>query len=266
MNLSTLHSRLPKRSLLFIAVGLFLLSFVSAWYFKAQPSIEHQKKLLQHYVTTQQRDAQQLLRDSNLMRKLVLKTESVSEFQKLYRKEYGLFLFAETISDNQDILFWNNQKILPPTADFTYPDGYYFQHLENGYYVVSKTTLRFSGMSNNVVAYVLIPILNQYYVETDYLVTSFVHSSDAVNKISIWDQPTKDSIRSLNGSLLFFIKEVSHSHVAGTDLLTVVLRLTALLFLFIYTGLLAETIARRTRPLFGIGFLIFAFAVFMMLI
>ena len=147
MNLSTLHSRLPKRSLLFIAVGLFLLSFVSAWYFKAQPSIEHQKKLLQNYVTTQQRDAQQLLRDSNLMRKLVLKAESVTEFQKLYRKEYVLFLFAETISDNQDILFWNNQKILPPTADFTYPDGYYFQHLENGYYVVSKTTLRFSGMS-----------------------------------------------------------------------------------------------------------------------
>ena len=33
--------------------------------------------------------------------------------------------------------------------------------------------MKFSGMSNNIVAYVLIPVLNQYYLETDYLVTQF---------------------------------------------------------------------------------------------
>lgn len=266
MNLPELHSPFPKRSLLFFAVALFFLSFVSAWYFKAQPSIEHQQKLLQHYVLKQQKDAGQLLHDISLMRKLVLKTESLNEFKKLYEKEYGVFLFAETISDNQDLLFWNNQKILPPTADFSLKDGYYFQHLANGYYVVNKTTLRFSGMSNNVIAYVLIPVLNQYYIETDYLVTSFVHSEDAINKISIAGLPTGYPVKSLDGRNLFFIKEVSHPNVVTTDLLTVVLRLTALLFLFIYTGLLAELIGRRSRTLYGVLFLIFAFAVFRLLI
>lgn len=267
MNLPKLHSRLPRRSLLFIAVALFFLSFISAWYFKAQPSIEYQQKLLQQYVTKQQKDANQLLLDSNLMRKLVLRSESLNEFQRLYKKDYGLFLFAETISDNQDLLFWNNQKILPPKADFSLKDGYYFQHLDNGDYVVAKTTLRFAGMSNNIIAYILIPILNKYYVKTDYLVTSFVHSEDAINKISISDAPTKHPIKSINGKdNLFFIKEVSHSNVGSTDLLTIVLRLTALLFLFIYTGLLAETIARRSRTLYGVLFLIFAFAVFRLLI
>jgi signal transduction histidine kinase len=247
-------------------VGLFFLSFVSAWYFKAQPSIEYQRNLLQRYVERQQKDANQLVHDSTLMRKLVLKTESLNEFERLYKKGYGLFLFAETISDNQDLLFWNNQKILPPTADFTLPDGYYFQHLENGYYVVNKTTLRFSGMSNNIIAYVLIPVLNQFYVETDYLVTSFVHSENAKNKISIASSPTKQSIKAIDGSDLFYIKELPHPNLTNTDLLTVVLRLTALLFLFIYTGLLAETIARRSRALYGVLFLIFAFAVFRLLI
>lgn len=267
MNLPTLHSRLPKRSLLFIAVALFFLSFISAWYFKAQPSIQHQQKLLQQYVSKQQKDANQLVRDSNLMRKLVLKSESIKEFEKLYKKEYGLFLFAETISDNQDLLFWNNQKILPPTADFSLKDGNYFQHLDNGDYVVVKTTLRFAGMSNNIIAYVLIPILNKYYVKTEYLLTSFVHSEDAINKISISDAPTKHPIKSINGKdNLFFIKEVSHANVGTTDLLTIVLRLTALLFLFIYMSLLAETIAKRRRPLFGIAFLVFAFTVFRLLI
>lgn len=271
MNIPKLHSRLPKRSLLFIAIGLFFLSFVSAWYFKTQPSIYHQQKLLQAYVSKQQKDANRLLLDSNLMRKLVLKSESLKEFNRLYKKEYGVFLFAETISDNQDLLFWNNQKILPPVADFSLKDGYYFQHLANGYYVVKKATLHFSGMSNNIIAYVLIPILNKFYVQTDYLVTKFVHNEDAINKIAIVDSSSTDSskkypIKSLNDKALFNIKEVSHPNLITTDLLTIVLRLTALLLLFIYATLLAETIARRSRTLYGVVFLIFAFSLFRLLI
>lgn len=266
MKLSEIHNRLPKRSLIFIAAGLFLLSFLSSWYFKVQPSIQHQQKLLQNYIQKQQVDAQNLLRDSALMRKLVLKTESLNDFTRLYEKEYGLFLFAETISDNQDLLFWNNQKILPPVADFNLKDGYYFQHLTNGYYVVNKTTLRFSGMSNNIIAYVLIPVLNQFYVETDYLVTSFVHNEDAINKISIAGAPTRFSIKSLDGTPLFFIREVSHPNVVSTDLLTIVLRLTALALLFIYVGLFADAIARKRRPLYGILFLVAAFVIFRFLI
>jgi hypothetical protein len=83
LNLSRIHSRLPKRSLLFIAAGLFLLSFLSAWYFKVQPSIDHQQRLLEHYVQKQLNDAGQLLKDSALMRKLVLKAESFNDFEQL---------------------------------------------------------------------------------------------------------------------------------------------------------------------------------------
>jgi two-component system, NtrC family, nitrogen regulation sensor histidine kinase NtrY len=265
LSLPGLHSRLPKRSLLFIAVGLFSLSFLSAWYFKVQPSLQHQQSLLQKYVDRQLKDAAQLLKDSALMQKLVFKTESLKEFESVTRKEYGVFLFAETISDNQDLLFWNNQKILPPNADFSLKDGYYFQHLANGYYVVNKATLRLSGTSINVIAYVLVPVLNQFYVKTDYLVTAFVHNEDAINKISIAGYATSHPIRALDGHPLFWIKEVPHPNVATTDLLTIVLRITALIFLFIYTSLLAESIARSTRPLYGIVFLVVTFAIFRLL-
>jgi two-component system, NtrC family, nitrogen regulation sensor histidine kinase NtrY len=125
-----------------------------------------------------------------------------------------------------------------------------------------KTTLRFSGMSNNIIAYVLIPVLNQFYVETDYLVTSFVHNEDAINKISIAGVPTQFPIKSLDGTSLFYIKEVSHPNVATTDLLTIVLRFTALAFLFIYIGLFADSVARKKRPLYGVLFLVLAFVVF----
>ena len=254
MNLPTSHSRLPKRSLFFIALGLFLLSLISAGYIKVQPSISHQQKLLQRYILNQQQDARQLLLDTVLMRKLVLKTESEDEFKKIADKEYGVFLFAETISDNQDLLFWNNQKILPPTADFSLQDGSYFQKLANGYYVVVKTTLHFSGMSNNIIAYVLIPILSQYYVKTEYLETRFIHDKEAINKILIANDSTDYPIKSLNKKTLFYISEVTHTNVSTKNALTIVLRLTALLLLFIYLQFLAESIVRKTRAVYGILF------------
>lgn len=261
MNLRRLHSYLPTRNLLFFAVSLFLLSLLSAWYFKVQPSVNSQQKLLQKYIQLQEKDAASLLRDTALMRKLVLRAESVEEFKRVERKEYGVFLFAETIYDNQELLFWNNQKILPPAADFSLNDGNYFQQLANGHYVVGKTTLRFSGMSNNIIAYILIPVLSQYYVETDYLEKSFIHDKDAINKISISGTSTDYSIKSVNGKTLFYIKAVTHTNVVTTDAVTIVLRLAALLFLFIYIHLFAESITRRKRALYGILFLAVSFIV-----
>jgi two-component system nitrogen regulation sensor histidine kinase NtrY len=254
-----LHSRLPSSSLLLFAIGLFLLSLFSAWYFNVQPSVDYQQKLLQRYVRNQQKDAKALLGDSTLMRKLVLKSETLDEFKRIASKEYGVFLFAETISDNQDLLFWNNQKILPPTADFSLKDGDYFQHLTNGYYVVNKTTLRFAGMSNNVIAYVLIPVLNQYYVETDYLVTRFAHAKDAVNKITIVNSVTSHPIKAMDGKALFYIKEVSHANVISTNVVTIALRLTGLLFLFLYVSVVAEWLVKRSRALYGVLFLSLCF-------
>jgi nitrogen fixation/metabolism regulation signal transduction histidine kinase len=259
LKIPTIHSHLPRRSLVFFAAALFLLSFFSAWYFKVQPSVDYQQRSLQQYLEKQEKDARKLLQNTSLMRKLVLKNESLDEFNRIAQKEYGVFLFAETISDNQDLLFWNNQKILPPTADFGLKDGYYFQHLANGYYVVSKTTLRFSGMSNNIIAYVLIPIKNQYYIETDYLVTRFIHDETAINKVALSSSATDYPIRSLDNKVLFYLKEVSHTHLATTDILTILLRLSALVFLLMYIHLLAESITRKSRALYGILFLTLVF-------
>ena len=212
--------------------------------------------MLQSYIDRQQNDADVLLHDTTLMRKLVLKNESLQEFETVAGKEYGVFLFAETISDNQDLLFWNNQKILPPDTDFNLPDGEYFQQLSNGYYIIRKSTMKFTGMSNSIVTYIMIPVLYQYYLETRYLLTQFAYSKEAVNKISLSTAQTRYSIRNLQGQPLFYIKRVAHTNVEIVDTLTIVLRLTALIFLLVYIHLLSETIVKRTRALYGVVFLI----------
>ncbi len=265
MSFSTLNSHLPKRSLPIFAAGLLLLSLFTASYFKSQPSTNYHQTLIENYIHKQQADAEKLLADNELMRKLVLKNETIEEFKKLASKEYGLFLFAETLSEN-DILFWNNQKILPPVADFKLVDGEYFQKLVNGYYVVQKSTLQFSGMSNKVVAYVLIPVLNEYYISNDYLVNNFVNDKDAVKQISVSITETKYPVKSLNNLPLFYIKELPHAKIYSKDVLTILLRVAALIFLLVYLHLTAESIVAKRRALYGIIFLTAAFIIFRLIL
>lgn len=250
-----LHTPLQKRSLIYFAVVLFLLSFATNYFFQLQPSINYQQKILQKYVTEQQQDAKQLLSDTAILRKLVLNEESMDEFQRIYNKQYGFFLFAETLGESQDLLFWNNQKIVPPEVDFNLADGSYFQKLPNGYYVVMKRTLRFPGMTNNILTYILIPVLYKYYLETDYLQTQFAHNADATRKITLSQQPTAYPIRMVDSTKPFYIKRLAHTSIAGADTVTVILRLIGLLFIMIFLQLQAESIIHKRSIWQGIGFL-----------
>jgi signal transduction histidine kinase len=262
LKFSQLNILLPKRTLLSLAIGLFLLSFITAYYFQIQPSINYQQKRLERYIQQQEREARDVIADTVLMRKLVLQTESLDQFKTIEEKRFGFFLFAETISDNQNLLFWNSQKVLPPETDFSLKDGTYFQHLTNGYYVVKKVTLHLEGMTNNVVAYVLIPVLNQYYLETDYLMKRFVHDEEAIKKISLSESPTSYPIVSSSKKVLFYIKRVAHTNVSITDTITLLLRICSLLFLLLYLHLVAETIVKRSRAYKGIFFLLMVLIVF----
>lgn len=250
--------RFSKRILLFAAGVLLALSFLSAMYFQTQPSTLVEKRSLERYIQRQQKDFKNLITDSALMRKLVQRNESVSEFKRVEEKKYGVYLFAEMLSGPYEILFWNTQKILPPTADFSLADGEYFQHLENGYYVTEKRTVRLPGLSNNVVAYAMIPVLIQYPLETNYFKTHFAHSNDAIKKIALSNTPTSFVVRSVNGKPLFFIERRARSLLPENDTITVVLRLAAFLLLLLYLHFVAVAITRRKGVVRGGAFLIAA--------
>ncbi len=200
----------------------------------------YQQKQLQRYIRHQQQDAQELLKDTVLLRKLVLQAESQKEFDKIAGKKYGFFVFAETISDSADMLFWNNQKMIPRLSS-SYTDSLYFTQLSNGYYVVQRSQVFLSGMSNRMMAYVLIPVLYKYYVETENSLTEFAHDRDAIKKIALTAQPTEYPVQSAEGKTLFHVKQASYS-ISNTDTLTIVLRFAALVLLLIALHLLSRQI------------------------
>ena len=255
MKIFRLYTHLPKRTLLVAAGVLVAVSFFTAWFFQSKPSVEQQQKLLQRYINEQLSDAAELLKDTALLHKMVLHKESPQEFEKLQEKKYGLFLFAGTTSDNQNWLYWNNQQMIPPPADFSLPEGIYFYPLRNGYYIIRKTRLDLQGVSDNMIGYVLVPVLYRYFLETPASQTGFAHSHDAVKKINLSQQPTEFPIYSSDGQILFYVTKAGAVGKPYAEPVTLILRLLALTLLLVYLHLVIETINRKRGGLVAVALL-----------
>ena len=248
--------------MLITAGVLIVLSFFTSFYFSERPSTTNEKRRLEHYIQKQQKDYNEFTADSAMLRKLVLRTESLDEFKDIAEKDYGIFLFVETLNGDEDLTFWNNQKSLPPTADYSLKDGEYFQKLSNGYYLTVKKTIRLRGMTNNVVAYAMIPVYYDYgYSQSDYLKSHFVYDPDAIKKISISESKTPYPINSLSSKTLFYISQKVYTPLAKQDLITACLRILAFVLLLSYVHFIAETIVRKRGAVRGVGFLILALLV-----
>ncbi|HVF95976.1 MAG TPA: HAMP domain-containing sensor histidine kinase, partial [Flavisolibacter sp.] len=191
------------------------------------------------------------------IRRLSQQSESLEEFKGVAEKTYGLFLFAQDDSAQANPLFWNNQKVLPRKDDFPYAEGVYFENLLSGHYLVQKSTVRVNNGSDPLVAYVLIPVLQKYYLQTDYLPMQFMHDKGAIKQISITYDSTDFPIRALDGRPLFYIKRIAYSNLPEKHIVTVLLRLTALILLLVYLQLVAETINKKYGSLKATGFLAF---------
>lgn len=250
-----------RLSLLFAAAVCLVVSYFTSSYFNSKLSVSYHQRSLQRYITAQQRDAQKVVSDTALMRKLVQHTESPEEFNELAGKKYGLFLYAETIGDKEDLLFWNSQKILQP-SDINFGDtsSIFFGQYLNGFYAVQKTPLSLSGMTANIVAYALIPVVYQYYLETENSQTQFAHNKDAIRKIAVTKLPTDFPIYTLDGKVLFYVQPVVASGQYRIDPVTIVLRITALVFLLILFHLSADKVVRKRGAITGLIYLALAIA------
>jgi two-component system nitrogen regulation sensor histidine kinase NtrY len=256
LKLSSLNNRLPKRSLLFTAVILYLLSFLTTHYFSVAPTIKNEGRRLEKYIHNLEKDYALFLKDTVLIKRLALKQESLQAFKELEEKPYGIFLVNPEASTGPELIFWNNQLVLPPLQLASLPEGDTFMLLSNGYYLVNKQTLHIDNITP-VVCYATIPIQYRYdYQQSSYLQTHFVYDKDAIKKIAITEKKTPTVIRSLKGKPLFHIEQKAYTPVHADDLLTALLRVLAFVLLMTYIHFVAVSFTRRRGALRGTALLL----------
>ena len=239
------HILFFRYSLLALAIIFFGLSFVSNYYFTRISAVAHEKKSLTHYVRKKEADFKQFISDSALLRKLILSRESLNEFKVLENKGYGIYIVAESVFGDQQMIFWNNQDIVPSVSSYNHNDGEYFKKLGNGYYVIIKKYFSLSGMTNRLWAYALIPIQSKYYIESEFLNDQFAYSKTANKRIIISANKTNYPIQSSDGKTLFYIARKPASAIPYNDLVTVIFKLLSLVFFFAFAHSLADSVASK---------------------
>ena len=236
-----------RYTLLLTAAVLFFLSYIFNTFYTNVTSVPKERKFLETYIHEQQRDFASVLKDTVLLRRLIQQEELPTEFKDLVTKKYGIFIYAESVSGDFNLLFWNDQIILPKEGSYNMADGEYFQKLNNGQYVVEKRSIKLKGMSNNVIAFAMIPVHYQYFIETDVLPEEFAHSAAAEQKILIVKGPTENVVRSVSGNPLFYLERKANVAIVYNDTVTITLRLGGLFLLLLFIHLSAESVARNSR-------------------
>ncbi|HEY0433866.1 MAG TPA: hypothetical protein VGC95_08340, partial [Chitinophagaceae bacterium] len=256
------HILSSKYSLLVLAIGTYALSFAFNTYVTHVSAVAHERKSLTRFIQKKEADFTRLTTDSVLLRKLLRNRETLDEFKQLEHRGYGIYLI-ESMPSGRQTVFWNNQDIVPPASTNSLADGEYFKLLDNGYYVIIKQSLAFSGIGNRVMAFALIRVQSKYYIESEFLANEFAHSRTADKRIMISPRPTNYPIRSASGQVLFYIARKAFSSIPNNDAGTIILRLLSLCFFFVFAYSLAESVARRrNRPWLGVAVLIGILIVF----
>ena len=114
-----------------------------------------------------------------------------------------------------------------------------------------------NGMSNRLWVYAMIPVQSKYYIESEFLNDEFSYSKTAHKRIVISAKETRYPIKSSFGQVLFYIDRKPASSLPNNDPITVILRLLALCFFFVFAHSLAESVAhKQNSPWRGVGTLI----------
>ena len=254
-HIKTIRRFFYKNGFLLILAGwLLTFSYLFQYYWSYTSAPTQVKKTLQHTINNREKDFEQILNDTALLRSLNNGTYNKNSFQQLLNKDYFIFVASDG-SDGFQTRFWNTQTILPGIELWQRADGVWFEQLINGYYTVyKKTTLLKDGGTCLVMA--LIPVKWNYFVTTNYLSNSFAYLNGIEKYYSISDViKTALEIKSNDGTTLFWLKEQTN-FPQPLNWITVVLRLVAMFCLLLFIHKVAAELALKRSFLTGLLFLI----------
>lgn len=257
---------LSKYSLLALAIIFYLLSLVFNKLYTNRSSVAREVKVAERYLHRQQNDFDGFLKDTALVNRLLTDRASLNEFTRLARKSYSIFLYSAEEFGVIEVKYWNKQLVAPSQTMLMNDDGEGFEHLSNGWYFTIKKSFAKENNSGKVVAYAMIPVRSEFYIENGYLPRKFVYSSTSDKRVLLTEQKTDFPVKSLTGKTIFHLEKKASGAVPYNDLRTILLRMAAVLFFFLFIHVLVESVAAKYGAWRSVGLLallLFLFRAFM---
>src|SRR5690606_21321096 len=160
--------------------------------------------LAESYISRLENDYVQVLKDSTLIGRLLVKKESLKEFEQLTAKQYGIYLYSVNLFGDTEMRFWSNESVLPPDNLLEPSDGKFYLPLLNGTYYGIRKVMPGILPEHQVIIFVMIPIQSEFFIESDYLPKKFFFSNTADKTVQISNHPTEFPVKNSEGTILFY--------------------------------------------------------------
>ena len=246
---------LSKYSLLILAATLFTLSFLFNKLYKNRSSVAQEVKLAENYIDKQHDDFISFCNDTSLINQLLAQGETLSTFNHLAAKKYGIFLYSADQFGNTTMRFWNNQLVVPPERMIAAADGEYFSKESNGWYYVIRKKINDSSREGKLFSFAMIPIRSEFFITTDYLPEKFFYSNSADKKVKISEVVTDFPVKTSSGKILFHLDKKASLAVPYNDRRTILLWFCGMLLLFLFIHLLVESVSSNSSTWKAVCFL-----------
>ncbi len=252
------HALNKNAWLFFAAAWVYTLSFIFTNYFSYNSSSEKVARILSEYIQGQEKSFKNILHDSATVAAIISdKSSPVKE--QLLSDAQGIFAYQLDDLGNPVEIFWNTNKIYPEDNDLHNPDGNYLVSYPNGIFELVKTSFTRNGTGYFLV--MMIPVRWQYFIESGYLKPHFAVNEDIDKEYKIVKDGEGVPVVNSTGKTLFSIQEINRQYNDSPAGFSILLRIVALIFLFVFINNISSEIAREKNFRSGFAFLVISFLV-----
>ena len=240
----------------------FMLAFGLEFFFTKERNLQTYQTRIQNNLHEIEAEADALFNDTTwLLRQFSDETPLQGILQKdleklatLTDKPYNFCLYR-----NDELVFWTNNRVFLTAAQVSemrkMTQKSVFLEMPNGHYELRKSVLK-DGHYFDYYAVALIPVHNNFALQSDYLINRFSGLENIPKAVDISSVPTDYPIRTKEGTTLTYLIAKGDFKDTSQQKLLLIFYLLAFITLGVLLNDIAVTIVRRYKPWIGAAFLV----------
>ncbi len=260
----SVNELISKRNYLTMALILvfFVLAFGLEFFFTSERNLQGYQDDIQTSLHRAESETDALFADTAwLLRQFVeeaplqtLLREDMEKVAQLTDKDYNICLYR-----NDELIFWTNNRAFLPLDSVEMiqrmPQKSRFVELENGYYEVRKNLLK-DGKHYDYYAVALIPVRNNFALESEYLINRFTGHNNIPKAVDITSKVTDFPIQTKEGKTLTYLYAKNDFKDTSQQKLLLIFYLLAFITIGVLLNDIAVTIVQKYKPWIGAAFLV----------
>ncbi len=237
--------------LLITAAWLYTLSFIFTNYWSYHASPERVKETLQERIHNQESAIGVLMNDTAKLYHL-LRLDSTDLLKENRAERFGFFIYQR--AQEPQLVYWNTNKMYLPNEEVTGLPGEHFMVNPNGSFIVIKKEASIREKKYYLLA--VIPVRWSYFIENKYFQTDFADYPGLDDQYEISEDEKAFPVVSSSNTTLFRIQLKEGKAFIAYDAVTIILRISAIIFLLIFLHAAAEELCVKRNVTEGFSFLL----------